>query len=65
MDFKIARAILKNEIDKYAQKSDECVNNRDDNGMNECLNIIDALEFAIDEMEQNEEFRNAMKGIMN
>lgn len=65
MDFKLAKAIFEDEIEINRQIYAECVNSHDKEGAKRAKNVMNAMFFAIDEMEQNEEFRNAMKGIIN
>lgn len=65
MDFKLAKAIFEDEIEINRQIYAECVDTHDEKGAKRAKDIINAMFFAIDEMEQNEEFRNAMKGIIN
>lgn len=56
----LARHIIEKIIHHIAAMSVEYNETNDEKGEEECLEAIDALHLALDEMEQNEKFREAI-----
>ena len=60
MDFKLAKAIFEDEIEINRQIYAECIETNNEEGAKRAKDVINAMFFAIDEMKQNEKFREAI-----
>lgn len=60
MNNDLARDIIEKIIHHFAAMSVEYNETNDEKGEKECLEAVDALHLALDEMEQNDKFRKAI-----